>query len=561
MECLLNLTPLFLDCPESLLESSHFMAVVQNILCADQTLFKTAKDLVITNFPGPVSEEFSFMLQKQLRQFERYGLKDEAKIVTLWLNVMTALPNWFKDKNVLFVMNLLCRVAFYKIPVGKCVKDHLTDLNNILQSKSSGGFISWLSSGKSLNSFLPASLPDCPYFAFFILEIEEECESAVRFWKTLVEGLRDDETSLEAGMKSASGKLSIGVPNSNHLSIYRWCQQLLETPAHSQMSMVFAKKFFNYFLARPLPNNVGHESGAVGTKFFEGIMNTMYLNKVKSKLACISAHYEERETGERSAAMMALFKSLGTWLEDPTVLDANVHVSSLAPIYMPKRLGEVIAGGESEFRNIWSEYLLPYEQEAGTERCVSEWDRMHFRGDGDADGSGRRATPEAEVRPHEKIVKRLRSYDRPRPPPELTLTAPPVEQLSDSTFASVHNILAVARPMIEVLSEHAAQFNVEAMEYGYLTNTYLELVPELYRNVKREAAKRVNCAGTLGPKKEKLACSGVATIVVEFEEAARQEQVAARVQQCEEGFRGLGCYSLADDVIYRNRTLQTTQHL
>ena len=85
--------------------------------------------------------------------------------------------------------------------------------------------------------------------------------------------------------------------------------------------------------------------------------------------------------------------------------------------------------------------------------------------------------------------------------------------------------MAVARPMIEVLGEHAAQFNVETMEYGYLSCSYLELVPGLYENVKREAAKRVNCPGTVGTKKEKLACSGVATIVVEFEEAARQEQV------------------------------------
>ena len=95
--------------------------------------------------------------------------------------------------------------------------------------------------------------------------------------------------------------------------------------------------------------------------------------------------------------------------------------------------------------------------------------------------------------------------------------------------------MAVARPMIEVLGEHAAQFNVETMEYGYLSCSYLELVPGLYENVKREAAKRVNCPGTVGPKKEKLACSGVATIVVEFEEAARQEQViVCTIAMCNE---------------------------
>ena len=245
MECLLNITPLFLDCPESLLESGHFMAVVQNVLSADQTLFKTAKDLVVTHFPGPVSEEFSLMLQKQLGQFGRYGLEDESKIVLLWLNVMTALPNWFRDKNVLFVVNLLCRVAFYKTPVGRCVKECLTDLNNILQNKSCGGFMSWLSSGKGLNSLLPASLPDCPYFAFFVLEIEEECESAVKFWRALVEELREEEATLEAGVKAAAGRLKMGVPNSNHLSIYRWCQQLVDTPSDSQGSNSIDISFFS----------------------------------------------------------------------------------------------------------------------------------------------------------------------------------------------------------------------------------------------------------------------------------------------------------------------------
>ncbi len=91
-------------------------------------------------------------------------------------------------------------------------------------------------------------------------------------------------------------------------------------------------------------------------------MNTMYLNKVKSKLAAVSAHYEQcpspgssadggdRHSGERPAVLMALFKSLGMWLEDPVVRDANVHVSSLAPIYMPKKLSEVISGGCTQVR-------------------------------------------------------------------------------------------------------------------------------------------------------------------------------------------------------------------
>lgn len=84
-----------------------------------------------------------------------------------------------------------------------------------------------------------------------------------------------------------------------------------------------------------------------------------------------------------------------------------------------------------------------------------------------------------------------------------------------------------------------SQFTVSRMEYGYLTCTYMELVPGLYVNVKKETVKKVHCSGTIGPKKEKRACCGVATLVFEFEAATRQEQVAVRLQQSEEGFRGL----------------------
>ncbi len=132
MECLLNIVPLFLDNSETLLESVHFMAVIQAVVAADQTYFKMAKDLIITDFPGPVTEEFSCMLLKQLSLWRSYGLKDETKVATLWLNVMTALPNWHKDKNVLYVVNLLCRLAFYKPDtVGKAVKEYMEDMTKV----------------------------------------------------------------------------------------------------------------------------------------------------------------------------------------------------------------------------------------------------------------------------------------------------------------------------------------------------------------------------------------------------------------------------------------------
>ena len=55
---------------------------------------------------------------------------------------------------------------------------------------------------------------------------------------------RDEEATLEAGVKAAAGRLKMGVPNSNHLSIYRWCQQLVDTPSDSQGSNSIDISFF-----------------------------------------------------------------------------------------------------------------------------------------------------------------------------------------------------------------------------------------------------------------------------------------------------------------------------
>ncbi len=114
-----------------------------------------------------------------------------------------------------------------------------------------------------------------------------------------------------------------------------------------------------------------------------------------------------------------------------------------------------------------------------------------------------------------------------------------MQQLSDSDFASAERLAAVSAPLVEALAEHAKQYNLSTREYGYLACTYLELAPGLYENARKQAVRKVHCAGTVGPKKEKLACCGVATLAFEYEEATRQEQVAARMRQSEEGFRGL----------------------
>ena len=82
MECLMNMVPLFVKDNAKILSSqscsTSFLSIVETIINADQTYFKMAKDLILKEFPGPVLNEFSNMIAKQLSCHQRYVTKQEC---------------------------------------------------------------------------------------------------------------------------------------------------------------------------------------------------------------------------------------------------------------------------------------------------------------------------------------------------------------------------------------------------------------------------------------------------------------------------------------------------
>ena len=94
MECLISLTPLFVvednedgvvptSDTDMLTSSTSFIKAIENIVNADQTYFKMAKDLLVTDFPGPVLKEFGNMLAKQINTYTWYGLASAATMISL----------------------------------------------------------------------------------------------------------------------------------------------------------------------------------------------------------------------------------------------------------------------------------------------------------------------------------------------------------------------------------------------------------------------------------------------------------------------------------------------
>ena len=57
LECLCHIVPLFVHRQDLLIQSSSFLKLLQEVLAIDSTFLKMAKNLVLSDFPGPVLKE------------------------------------------------------------------------------------------------------------------------------------------------------------------------------------------------------------------------------------------------------------------------------------------------------------------------------------------------------------------------------------------------------------------------------------------------------------------------------------------------------------------------
>ncbi len=111
LECLTNVTPLFFDQPETLINSVEFVKIVQQIISIDQTLLKMAKDLVVSDFPGPVLKECVNMIAFQVKNFDKYRRASANNVLVFWVNVLTEIPGWMTNRNVLYALEFCCQTA------------------------------------------------------------------------------------------------------------------------------------------------------------------------------------------------------------------------------------------------------------------------------------------------------------------------------------------------------------------------------------------------------------------------------------------------------------------
>ncbi|XP_075232112.1 ectopic P-granules autophagy protein 5 isoform X2 [Lycorma delicatula] len=544
-----HIVPLFLDCPQSLLSSENFRTVVLNLLSADRTYLKMARNLIAPEFPGMILKQFGDMIQYHLEHYRRFSLATPAPLAQLWLQVLCSV--WAEEAtSIVYLMDIVLRVAFFRSEVKIAASDILSQLlqSNINSSQSAAGsgrllsLLSWVSSSSPVYTLLPkaaVSCPHAPWFAYFALELEEfNIQNKNGLWKAILKELAaaTGKASVDNAIKRAANTLKIPVIPSAALSIYRWSQQALDTPVDHPVLPLIWQKFYSLYLAR-VPSASGvPDRGCVGEKFFEGMTNLSYLKRLKKKLAECYEYHKNRavdsdkftlEQKAKADNLARLYRTFSLWLEEPRLQEPGLFLPGLPPQYNPLLLTALISGEQSP----WLEFVDQDVLNKSVQDSLRCWMACQNRLTNDSSNTIRTPQQHEERNPVKRILKRLQSYDTVLPPPSLKFGPPVVPPITRDVILHKGVMLDSIRPSVSALLRFAKTYSLRVSEHTALDCTFLELLPTLFRDVETEIVLHAACdtaePGT-NPRRShntanSLVCAGPAEIRIKILEARLNE--------------------------------------
>ena len=525
LELLHNVIPLLL-CDESLVTSPLFVSIVSSLLEADQGYISMAKNFF--EFPGPVTKDLGNMIENMIKGCDKYGLPSPRNIIRLWIKIITQVPDWTINSSALYLMDIICSHSFFDPVIHADTllftkKIHEKNINN----ESGTGFISWITginySGYKL--VFPTSSPQFPYFAFFLLQAEDAHLRDSGLWTEIVSQLSDNK-SVDESLAAAASKCQSSPPLSNQLPLYRWVQQAMDTPPSHPLQTIFWQRFFQCFLSRPIPHHEGEEPRGIGMKFFSGIVNSMYMKKIKKYIIGLQEYEEKygRSNKKISENLCKMYRSFYIWLDESKILDSALYVPALSPVYSPDHLAQLLTGDGT----LWLQLIDTEAVDLKHREAADTWDQAHYR------KNISRAKkvpfiPDSDLTPAERIIKRLKSYESKVPPPVHKRETTPIPQVPMSTIVNEEALLHYLETPLETLNQMSAGFSTNVSAYGSLNCSFLELMPSLWNDEIVETLVKKMCPGTKRGK-EKIECFGAAKILMNYSEAKKQDHISVKLE-------------------------------
>ncbi|XP_071443413.1 ectopic P granules protein 5 homolog isoform X2 [Hetaerina americana] len=541
---LYHILPLFFDQCDDLVNCPSFQKLLLALLYADRTYVKMAKSLIIHEFPGPTLLQLGHMIVSLLEKPYRFGTTTSVFVI-MWLRSILQVPNWKNEKEALYLLDLIFRSAFFE-PSGRAWDEALAIFGqvtkNMLHVQASSGtlssIINLLARGPAPGTPRPfshmsqSSYPNLPWFVLAALEVEEVHESFL--WDQLQIEYRTaafslGNFSLDTTIKNACQTLGVLPFPAAYLCIYRWARQALGTPFGNPALLLIWARFFSLY------SKLFSCSGQSCTMLFEGSSFSALLVQMKKKLnECVEWYNREASSDDDHQASLwlrhcsRLFHAFGLWLEGGKHLYQSVH----SPQYSPSRLPMVIL---YEDRRSWQmEFVDIVQCKNEIAAAVKSWDevRKDYR---ETMNTLNYAQSSHYLPPLHRIRSRLGSCRDPFPLP-FPLHLETIQRLEypqivcgkEATSKAIINCLT---PLLECARLSSLHFS----EHTALDCAFIELFPNLYKDVWIEFSRSVPCMSSALREDASSSCSSPARINFKVKESKMCQEVWADLE------RNVGC--------------------
>lgn len=501
--------------------SAHrFQSILGQLLNADKTYMKMAKDLIANDYPGPVVELFGQMIQAQCIGHHNYGFATPLPLLMLWLESLTAPVAWQRDSNAVYLVDLVLRIAWQTPAMWSLAKEFFRFLctnkrtadEPKLSVRTPSSFLPPFLGGSSSAvgatlAMLPPIGASTPWMSLLTLELEHEIlELQTSVWPELLRQLRalpsTGKCSLDSVIKSAASVVHCSQPpTAATLVLNRLVQLMLACAPDNRLLPIVAQRFFHLYLARvPLTSDETRFASAFGVadKFYEQNVGQMkrlkkHFAHVEAELKALALRCDDECLAAHHAQCSRLFGTYGLWLEETRLNQLSGGAQQYAefpPQYETMRLARIFSGDDA----YWMDYVsLPaIRQQQRAEAC--KWQQACFRSQTTVNrrADRRAAAATTSVAPHENIVRQLATYDAPLLAPPPSAASPIIPPVADTK-----RLLGLLQSDFARLDATARAFHTTVQELNFTDCNYKDLVRVLYSNRSQKCTRTLRCSSLL----------------------------------------------------------------
>lgn len=376
IKCLELITPLFVNCQDSLYANDGFMTIMEILIKENnEERIKNDSIYIDTKIKYTGLNLLSNMIQNQLSSYQKYGWTSPLEIISLWTNCLTRMKNWNKDEGIAWLLEIICQTAYAYTNCWQTIREILKpftkDINATKVPKSSG----WLGLIKSEEQdILLSPFNDTPTLSLLILECElENTEMNSGLWNELVYQLAaQNKKPFNDIYKSVLQSKGVAFFPAKSLVIYKLARLICNCSMQNFIFPIICQQFFNLYLSRAF-FDASVDMPGIQKLLYE--QDTGLMKKLKGKFQDAEVYHTEMvkmqdEKVQFHINCAKVFKTFSLWLDESqlTKLMQQNH-AILPPQYDSAKLQQIFQGNWSH----WTEYINLQEQRSSQKINCDNW--------------------------------------------------------------------------------------------------------------------------------------------------------------------------------------------